>query len=81
MELKCETEKHEESGSITDGNKSTNQNSSENSEITLSSTDQLFIGVVIGAVVLLLLILVLIIICKKRKKRLIILKFFQNIFF
>ena len=69
MEIKCETEKHEESGSITDGNGSTNQKSSENSEISLSSTDQLFIGVVIGAVVLLLLILVTIIICKKRKRK------------
>ena len=68
MEIKCETEKHEESGSITDGNESKNQNSSE-IEISLSSTDQLIIGVVVGAVVLLLLILVIIIICKKRKRK------------
>ena len=68
MEIKCETEKHEEPGSITDGNESKNQNSSE-IEISLSSTDQLIIGVVVGAVVLLLLILVTIIICKKRKRK------------
>ena len=68
MEIKCEMEKHEESGSITDGNESKNQNLSE-IEISLSSTDQLIIGVVVGAVVLLLLILVTIIICKKRKRK------------
>ena len=80
MQIKCETEKHEESGSITDENGSTNQDSSGKSAISLSSTNQLIIGVVVGAVVLLLLIS-FIIICKKRKRKSkSVWKFFQKFF-
>jgi len=77
MQIKCDTEKHEESGSIIDKNGSTNQNPTTNpidksgkSEMRLSSTNQLIIGVVVGAVVLLLLISFItyfMIISKKRK--------------
>ena len=69
MEIKCGTEKQEESGSITEEHGSTNQHSSEESEKRLSSTDQLIIGVVFGALVLLLLILVSIWYCKRRKTK------------
>ena len=68
MQIKCETEKPEESGSITDENGLTNPNPSGESEMSLSSTNQLIIGVVVGAVILLLLIS-FIIICRKRKRK------------
>ena len=65
MQIKCETEKHEETGS-------------------LSSTNQLIIGVVVGAVVLLLLISFItyfMIISKKRKRKSkSFWKFFQKLF-
>lgn len=80
MQIKCETEKHEESGSIIDENGSTNQNPSGESEMSLSSTNQLIIGVVVVAVVLILLIS-FIIICKKRKRKSkLVWKIFQKLF-
>ena len=70
MEIKCGTEKQEESGSITEEHGSTNQHSSEESEKSLSNTNLTIIGTVfVGALLLLVLILVTIWYCKKRKRK------------